>query len=116
VANLFLPFCGHPTFKRGAFLSDTLATMSDRAAKRKLQPRGELVLVRTFDGTPVERRVWSVGDAVVYVANDEEFGKLAAGKPALSPIGFPKEDVFCRPANKSTYRNVDWSRLQPWEA
>lgn len=78
--------------------------------------RGELVIVRTFGGKPVERRVWAVGEAVVYVTNDEEFNKLVAGKPALEPIGFPKEDVFCRPANKSAHKRFRWSHLIPWQA
>lgn len=77
--------------------------------------RGELVIVRTFGGKPVERRVWDVGEAVVYVTNDEEFEKLVAGKPALQPIGFPKEDVFCRPASESPQKRLRWSRLRPWQ-
>jgi hypothetical protein len=76
--------------------------------------RGEVVLVRTFGGEPVERRVWDVGDSVVYVSNNEEFEKLVAGKPALAPVGFPKEDIFCRPANESLDDRVDWSRLEQW--
>ena len=77
--------------------------------------RGELVIVRTFGGKPVERRVWDVGEAVVYVTNEEEFQKLVAGKPALDPIGFPKEDVFCRPASKSLPKRFHWSSLSRWQ-
>ncbi len=74
-----------------------------------------MVIVRTFGGKPVERRVWDVGESVVYVTNEEEFNKLVAGKPALEPIGFPKEDVFCRPANKSSHKRFRWSHLNPWQ-
>jgi hypothetical protein len=76
--------------------------------------RGDVVLVRTFSGRAVKRRVWDVGDTVVYVTNDEQFERLAAGKRAVEPIGFPKEDVFKDTANESGDDTVDWARLAPW--
>lgn len=76
--------------------------------------RGDVVLVRTFSGKAVKRRVWDVGDTVVYVTNDEQFEKLAAGKRAVEPIGFPKEDVFRDTANESSDDTVDWARLALW--
>jgi len=76
--------------------------------------RGDVVLVRTFSGKAVKRRVWDVGDTVVYVTNDEQFAKLVAGKRAVEPIGFPKEDVFEDTASGSNPDNVDWARLAPW--
>jgi hypothetical protein len=77
--------------------------------------RGDVVLVRTFSGKAVKRRVWDVGDTVVYVTNDEQFEKLAAGKNAVEPIGFPKEDVFRDTENESCDDAVDWTRLAPWQ-
>jgi hypothetical protein len=78
--------------------------------------RGEIVIVRTFGGKPVECRVWDVGDTLVYVTNDEEFEKLIAGKAALAPIGFPKEDIFCRPASNFHGKRLHWSQLIPWRS
>ena len=77
--------------------------------------RGEVVIVRTFGGKPAQRRVWDVGDTVVYLTNEDQFALLIAGKPALEPIGFPKEDVFCLPANKSTRKPFRWAQLIPWQ-
>ena len=76
--------------------------------------RGDVVLVRTFGGKAVKRRVWDVGHSVVYVTNDEQFAKLTAGKSAVEPIGFPKEDVFKVTDNESSADTVDWARLAPW--
>jgi hypothetical protein len=76
--------------------------------------RGDVVLVRTFSGKAVKRRVWDVGDTVVYVTNDEQFERLAAGKSAVEPVGFPKEDVFRDTENESSDDAVDWAHLDPW--
>jgi hypothetical protein len=46
--------------------------------------RGETVIVRAFKGVPLARQVWDVGERVIYLASGE----------GLTPIGFPKEDVF----------------------
>ena len=77
--------------------------------------RGDVVLVRTFNGKAVKRRVWDVGDSVVYVTNDEQFERLAAGKDAIEPIGFPKEDVFEDAEHESNDNTTDWGRLTPWQ-
>ncbi len=76
--------------------------------------RGDVVLVRGFNGKPLKRRVWDVGDGLVYVTNDEHFERLTAGKPALEPIGFPQEDVFRNTATESLVDPIDWSSLDPW--
>ena len=78
--------------------------------------RGENVIVRAFGGRPLKRRVWDVGDTVVYITDDEQFAKLSAGRHAVEPIGFPKEDVFKDTVNESTFDSIDWSRLVPWGA
>ncbi len=76
--------------------------------------RGDTVIVRAYGGKALLRRVWDVGERVVYVTNDEEFDKLAAGKPAIEPIGFPKEDVFRVSEGQSRGRNPEWSSLENW--
>jgi hypothetical protein len=76
--------------------------------------RGDTVIVRAYGGKALLRRVWDVGERVVYVTNDEEFDKLAAGRPAIEPIGFPKEDVFRVSETQSRGPNLDWSRLEMW--
>jgi hypothetical protein len=78
--------------------------------------RGETVIVRAFGDRPLKRKVWEVGDAVVYVTNDEEFDKLSAGIAAQEPIGFPKEDVFRDTESESFNDSVDWSQLVPWQS
>lgn len=78
--------------------------------------RGDVVLVRTFGGKAEKRRVWDVAEAVVFVTNDEQFERLAAGEQAIQPIGFPKEDVFSCAANESYDGSVDWCQLVRWNA
>ena len=78
--------------------------------------RGDVVLVRSFGGKALKRRVWDVGDSVVFVTNDEQFERLVAGKQAIEPVGFPKEDVFRDTVNESGNGSVDWSQLVPWES
>jgi hypothetical protein len=78
--------------------------------------RGDTVIVRAFGGKALRRRVWSTGDGLVYITNNEQFDRLVAGKPAFEPIGFPEEDVFKDTANESSEDSIDWSRLQPWGA
>jgi len=75
--------------------------------------RGEAVIVRTFGGKGLKRRVWDVGQTVVYVTDDEQFERLTAGKRAIKPIGFPKEDVF-RGTENQPIDSIDWSSLVPW--
>ena len=77
--------------------------------------RGDVVLVRTFGGKAVKRRVWDVGDSVVYVTDDEQFKRLTLGERAVAPIGFPKEDVFRSTANESVSEPIDWRLLVPWK-
>ena len=85
--------------------------------------RGDLVIVRTYGGKPLVRRVWGVGPNSVYITNDEQFQKLINNVPALEPISFPKEDVFVydrklvvsmEDMDKSGKFN--WSKVVPYEA
>lgn len=78
--------------------------------------RGEIVLVRAFGGKPLKRRVWDVGVGVVYITNDEQFQNLLAGRRAVKPIGFPREDVFKDIQNQFLdHGTIDWSKLVPWQ-
>jgi hypothetical protein len=56
--------------------------------------RGQTVIARAFQGVPLARRVWDIGERVIYLTNDEGLEKLASGHSAPPPIGFPVEDVF----------------------
>jgi len=77
--------------------------------------RGDVVVVRAFGGRALRRRLWDCGDRLVYVANEEEFEKLASGKHAFDPIGFPKEDVFLPGKTDSRQEPMDWSKLVRFE-
>jgi hypothetical protein len=79
--------------------------------------RGEPVIVRVFGGKGLKRRVWGVGNGVVYITNDEQLYRQDAGKVAIKPIGFPKEDVFTGTEHQSLdEKSIDWSRLVRWQA
>jgi hypothetical protein len=56
--------------------------------------QGDLVIVRTYGGVPLVRRVWNEDDSYIYITNDEQLELLIKGQKALEPIGFPREDVF----------------------
>lgn len=58
--------------------------------------RGDRVLARDYRGRELERRVWAVGDAVVYLCSEKLYANLIGGLANGWPIGFPKRDV--RPA------------------
>ena len=56
--------------------------------------RGENIIVRAFKDEPLARRVWGVGERVIYITDDEGLRRLSSGRSTPPPIGFPKEDVF----------------------
>ncbi len=83
--------------------------------------RGDLVIIRVFGGKPEIRRVWDENEKVVYITNDVNLSLLLAGKSALEPIGFPKEDVFkydevLAESMESLYCDGkwDWNNLVRW--
>ena len=55
--------------------------------------RGDVVMARVASGKVVQRRVWSVSDAVVYLCSEQLYKDLLIGASRLLPIGFPKADV-----------------------
>jgi hypothetical protein len=84
--------------------------------------RGEMVIVRSFGGRPLVRRVWAADARAVYICGEREFRQLAAGQEAPPPVGFPREDVFAfEPALAAAAERAynpeqwDWGRLAHWE-
>lgn len=78
--------------------------------------RGEKVIARAFGGHPLVRRVWAVGNGVVYLASEVEFEKREAGGKALEPIGFPVGDVFAYSESflSAAIKNK-WEGLKQWQ-
>jgi hypothetical protein len=79
------------------------------------ESRGEVVIVRAHQGRALVRRVWSVSRNRVYITNDEQLNRLLAGREALWPLGFPREDVFKYDSEIAANLDaVNWSRLTRW--
>lgn len=85
--------------------------------------RGEMTIVRDFQGRALVRRVWALNSGTVYICSEENFQRLAAGLEGWSPVGFPRQDVFCYDPNMAQevaeageLGPSAWSRLAPWEA
>ena len=55
--------------------------------------RGDVVLAKVASGKWVERRVWSVEEAVVYLCSERLYRDLLSGASRLWPIGFPRADI-----------------------
>src|ERR1700716_1259814 len=73
--------------------------------------RGDMVIVRGFDGVALVRRVWAVKNGLIYISEENEFRKREAGREALEPIGFPVADVFAY--NESfPEKGGDWRKLR----
>jgi hypothetical protein len=82
--------------------------------------KGELVIVRSYGGKPLVRRLWDERETVIYITNDEQFQLLLEGKGGLEPIGFPREDVFKYDDDLARSMDVrylagkwDWDKLIP---
>lgn len=56
--------------------------------------KGEQVRACTASGAILTRRVWEVGDKVVYLCSDRCYRELQVGARLKPAIGFPKRDVF----------------------
>src|SRR5438876_3401727 len=78
--------------------------------KEKRQMKGEAVVVRAFQGEPLICRVWEATAEKVYVCSEDNFAQLSAGDEGRSPVGVPREDVFCY---DNTAINVV---MQMWES
>jgi hypothetical protein len=78
--------------------------------------RGSLVIARDYSGTPLVRRVWESCSKLIYLSEDGEFQKLSTGGCALSPVGFPVEDVFVYDPvvfEKLAGGLLEWGSLRP---
>lgn len=84
--------------------------------------RGDLLIVKAYNGLPLIRRIWDEDEKAVYITDDTQLDFLLAGKNALLPVGFPREDAFKfdpeLAANMETlYKNGkwDWNKLEPFK-
>ena len=56
--------------------------------------KGDIVIVRERKGRPLVRRVWESTPTGVFISEERQFQRLAAGIVALNPVGFPRDDVY----------------------
>lgn len=85
--------------------------------------RGDRVIVRSFGGRPLVRRVWAADEHGVYISAEQEFQKLTRGEEALAPVGFPRADVFAfdpevaaMVEHSGAISEGEWERLRQWES
>lgn len=80
--------------------------------------RGSLVIARDYSGSALVMRVWDIGRRLVYLSDECQFQQLSTGLPALTPIGFPREDVFAYDpeAIKTGNGSFDWSSLRNFQS
>ena len=75
--------------------------------------KGDKVIVRTFRGQPLIRRVWEVAQDVVFICSEENYKALSSGEDGLLPVGFPREYVY-RYNAKIDIENVVWNQLNTY--
>jgi hypothetical protein len=86
--------------------------------------RGELVIVRGFKGKPYIRRIWDIGEHIIYITNEKMFPLLInKDSRAIGPIGVPKDDVFkydpmmTESINRFSEKSqFNWDKLTPWNS
>jgi hypothetical protein len=81
--------------------------------------RGTIVVARDYKGDALLRRVWERSSKLVYLSEESQFQRLSTGRDALTPVGFPIEDVFfCDTEVVKSMENgsLDWSSLQNFDA
>jgi hypothetical protein len=79
--------------------------------------RGEVVILREFNGNPIVGRVWACVPGAVLINDDQNFSLRERGELALGPVGFPVEDVFRyeeQAITKLQTGEVDWSAMESW--
>ena len=81
----------------------------------------DLVIIKTYNGTPLVRRVWEENESFIYITNDEQFKHLANGEEALEPVAFPRKDVFQYDPELASLMDKllengewDWNKLLPF--
>lgn len=78
--------------------------------------RGDKVIVRSFGGRALVRRVWCVQDGAVYICSERNFNALTNGARGSSCTGFPADDVFqyeeaCASVDRSIPAPEFWDKL-----
>jgi hypothetical protein len=81
--------------------------------------KGELVVVKDVNGSPLVRRVWDCSENGVYIHSEEEWQKRINGEKSLEPVGFPIEDVFQYDAKAKAElasQKPSWEKLTPFSS
>jgi hypothetical protein len=75
--------------------------------------KGELVIIKSFGGMPLIRRIYKLNEKVVYITCDSMEGIIS--------LGFPREDVFKYDPNVAfsmvqLYKTGkwEWNKLVPY--
>ena len=77
--------------------------------------RGDMVIVRSYNGKPLVREVWDSDEQGVYITDDLQFRLLTTGRDGLEPIRFPREDVSKYDQQLvESGEKLDWSKLECW--
>jgi len=79
--------------------------------------RGSLVFARCYGGKVAVLKVWSEDENIVLLSDPRQFDRLQHGLDALSPVGFPKSDVFEydeRIAKDTGDLKIKWESLKPY--
>lgn len=77
--------------------------------------QGETVVVRVFGTAFVLRKIWSVGQRVVYVTDEKNYDLLQQDQDAVVPIGVPKEDVYKYVGGECRLDSLDVDKLTKWK-
>ena len=71
--------------------------------------KGTFVIVKAFGDKPLIRKIWGIGNNLVYIINiDDE-------DDSSKPVGFPIEDVY--KYNEDIAKKldfIDWSKMENW--
>lgn len=70
------------------------ATTEFSASGQWIPKKGEQVKALTASGNFIMRRVWEIGERLIYLCSDRLYGELQMGARLKPAIGFPKQDVF----------------------
>jgi hypothetical protein len=78
--------------------------------------RGQQVIVRSYGGKPLIRKIWEVKEGAILIMEEAQFQLFVKNDlRAIGPIGFPREDVFkfdSKFANLTSDSNFDWTKLE----
>jgi hypothetical protein len=83
--------------------------------------KGETVIVRSFKGKPLVRKVWDFQGDVVLICDDDNYRALSQGEDGLWPVGFKVGDIFKYSERlalqilKNDAFVPDWNALEHWD-